>query len=236
MRIGKRALFWQSRYAASRQGKRARKQTRKLRTYLACVIRDIERKVQPISESLAHLMSLAKQIHQQQRTDKNKLYSIHAPEVECIAKGKVHKRYEFGCKVVLVTTAMSNWIVGIKAVHGNPYDGTTLEQALMQMHTLTAIKPKQVYVDKGVRGKVYHPEGVDVFVAGLGKCTKSLKRKLRRRCAIEPIISHSNQDHALKCNYLQGKDGDRINALLVGCGFNLRKLMRFFQSAHVIYA
>lgn len=234
VRLGKQALFWQSRYASARQAKRAKAQTRKLRTYLGRVIRDIERKVNQMPEGLQSLLEVAKRIYQQQPKDSGKLYSVHAPEVECIAKGKVHKRYEFGCKVVLVTTSSSNWIVGMDAVHGNPYDGATLKVALAQTQKLTAVKPKQAFVDKGFRGTTHHPSEVEVFVAGTRKLTGALKRWLKRRSAIEPVIGHSKQDHALGRNFLQGKIGDRINALLVGCGFNLRKLFRFFLTHPVI--
>lgn len=160
---------------------------------------------------------------------------VHAPETECIAKGKVHKRYEFGCKVV-VTTHSSNWIVGMDAVHGNPYDAATLSGALTQTERLTATKPKQAAVDKGFRGVTHHPPGVEVVVAGTRKLTRALKCLLKRRSAIEPVIGHTKQDHALKRNYLRGRNGDRINAFLAGCGFNLRKLFRFFLSAPLIQA
>ena len=123
VRVGKYAFFKQSRYRADSQLKRAKKYARKLRTYLGRVIRDIERKLPQPDAQMAALLERAKQIKQQQRSDSNKIYSMHAPEVECIAKGKVNKRYEFGCKVVLVTMSASNWIVGTSAVHGNPYDG-----------------------------------------------------------------------------------------------------------------
>jgi transposase, IS5 family len=234
VRLGKHALFWQSRYAVSRQGKRAKAQTRRLRTYLGRVIRDIERKVSQMPQRLQALLAIAKRIHQQQPKDRGKLYSVHASEVECIAKGKVHQRYEFGCKVVLVTTNASNWIVGIEAVHEHPYDGATLKQALAQTEHLTAVKPKQAFVDKGFRGTAHHPLDVEVVVAGTRRLTGSLKRWLKRRSAIEPVIGHGKQDHALGRNYLKGKVGDRINALLVGCGFNLRKLFRFFLNAPLI--
>lgn len=146
----------------------------------------------------------------------------------------MHKRYEFGSKVVLVTTNRSHWIVGIDAVHGNPYDGATLSQALSQTEKLTTIKPKQAFVDKGFRGATHHPPEVEVWVAGTRKLTATLKRLLKRRSAIEPVIGHSKQDPALGRNYLQGKTGDRLNALLFGCGFNLRKLFRFFLTAPLI--
>jgi len=206
VRVGKYAFFKQSRYRVARQLKRARKYTRQLRTFLGRVIRDIERKLPQPDAQMKMLLSRAKQIKQQQRSDTNKLYSMHAPEVECIAKGKVHKRYEFGCKVVLVTTSASNWIVGTAAVHGNPYDGATLSDVMTQTSELTGVAPKQAAVDKGFRGV--------------------LKRLVKRRSAIEPVIGHLKHDHALGRNFLQGKQGDRINALLAACGFNLRKLYR----------
>jgi transposase, IS5 family len=229
-RVGKLVLFKQSRYAATGKRKQARQQAKKLRTFLGRVIRDIERKLSPISQPLQSLIERAKQIQTQQRQDSNKCYSVHAPEVECIAKGKVHKRYEFGCKVILVTTSHSNWIVGIEAHHGNPYDGVTLKPAIAQVERLTEIKPQQVLVDQGFRGKEHRPEAIEVLVCGGRKQPSSLKRLLKRRSAIEPIIGHGKADHALGRNYLQGQVGDRLNALLVGCGFNLRKLCHFFVS------
>lgn len=234
MRLGKQALFRQSRYAAARQGKRAKQQTRQLRTYLGRVIRDVERKLNPLPQPLQSLVEIAKRIHQQQPKDSGKLYSVHAPEAECIAKGKAHKRYEFGCKVVLVTTHASNWIVGIDAVHGNPYDGATLSGALRQTQQLTTLKPKQATVNQGFRGTSHHPPDVEVVVCGTRKLTAALKRLAKRRSAIEPGIGHTKQDHALKRNYLRGTAGDRMNAFLAGCGFNLRKLFRCFLTAPLI--
>ena len=225
-RVGKKALFQQSRYRVAKQLKRAKKQTRKLHTYLGRVIRDLERKLSQPSPEMQTLLDRAKRIYQQQRTDSAKLYSMHAPEVECIAKGKVHKRYEFGCKVVFVTTSQSNWIVGARAVHGNPYDGATLSSAIEQTQTLTGQMPKQAAVDKGFRGQQHHPSGLQVLVAGTRKFKGVLKRLVKRRSAIEPVIGHVKHDHGLKRNYLQGTHGDRINALMVACGFNLKKLCR----------
>src|SRR5260370_5307639 len=130
-RVGKRALQKQGRYASAQQLKRARKETRKLRTYLGRAIRDIQRKTissgRELSPQLPEYLAPAQPLHQQQRQDKHKLYSMQAPEGECIAKGKEHKKYEFGCKVSVVTTSKRGWVVGIKALHGNPYDGHTLK-------------------------------------------------------------------------------------------------------------
>jgi transposase, IS5 family len=231
VRVGKQALFKQSRYASVCQPKRAQQQTRKLRTFLGRVIRDIERKMIPLPPALQSLIERAKQIYQQQKQDSNKCYSVHAPEVSCIAKGKANRRYEFGCKVAIVTTTMSNWIVAIAAHGGNPYDGATLNPALVQMERLTQQRPQQALVDQVFRGKDHHPTDVEVLVCDKRKRTPSVKRLLKRRSAIEPVIGHSKQSHGLGRNYLQGEQGDQVNALLVGCGFNLRKLCRFLASA-----
>lgn len=230
VRVGKQAFVKQSRYAAARQGKRAQKQTRTLRTYLGRVIRDLERKLQPLPATVALLLERAKQIHQQKKQDKGKCYSVHAPEVECIAKGKVHKNYEFGCKVVVVTTSDSNWIVGIAAQHGNPYDGATLDPAVQQVERLTGIRPRHATVDQGFRGTSHHPKDLEVLVCDKQKRTGRLKQLFKRRSAIEPVIGHAKSDHSLGRNYLKGQVGDCINALLAGCGFNLRKLFRFLMA------
>jgi transposase, IS5 family len=131
-------LVNQGRYGAARQLKRARRETRKLRTYLGRVLRNVERGKPKLSAKQTQLVSVAWRILRQQRTDHGKVYSVHAPEVECIAKGKVHKHYEFGCKVRIVTTSRRSWIVGIDAAHDNPYDGTTLKPALAQVKRIRA--------------------------------------------------------------------------------------------------
>jgi IS5 family transposase len=231
VRLGKQALARQGRYAHARQMKRARRETKRLRLYLGRVIRDIRRKCAKPRAVLKLLLERAQRILGQQRHDTKKLYSMHSPEVECIAKGKAHKPYEFGCKVALVTTSKTNWVVAIDAVHSNPYDGATLSPALKQVERITAVRPIAAFVDRGFKGAVHHPEGVAVYVSGRKRLTRTLKALLRRRSAIEPVIGHLKQDHRMERNHLRGRDGDRINAMLTGCGFNLRKLWRFFKSA-----
>ena len=152
---------------------------------------------------------------------------MHAPEVECISKGKAHKKYEFGCKVSVVTTSKNSWVVGVDALHGNPYDGHTLKTAYAQVSKITGIEPVDVFVDKGYKGSDHHPEGANVYISGR-RLKGILWKLLRRRSAIEPVIGHLKQDHRMGRNYLMGKVGDRINAMLVGYGFNLRKLLRVF--------
>jgi IS5 family transposase len=154
-RLGKKALRRQSGYAKANQFKRARKTTRKLKTYLSRVIRDIERKAKSHSLELQELLKLAHRLHDQKRGDKQKLYSVHEPQVECICKGKVHKKFEFGTKVGLVTTAKTNWIVGAEAYPGNPYDGHTRKNALAQTTKILGHEPEMAICDLGYRGHNY---------------------------------------------------------------------------------
>jgi IS5 family transposase len=160
-RVGKRALQKQGRYAHAQQLKRAGRETRRLRTYLGRVIRDLQRKATSrgleLDQQLSSYLERATCIYEQQRTDKHKLYSMQAPEVECLAKGKEHKKYEFGCKVSVVTTSQRGWVVGLAALQGNPYDGHTLKAAYAQVAKLTGVTPVEIFVEKGYRGSQHHP-------------------------------------------------------------------------------
>jgi IS5 family transposase len=230
-RLGKRALLMNSRYLHARQMKRAKRELKKLRVFLGRVIRDIQRKLTPSSENkLSRLLAVAQRIHQQQKYDKNKVYSVHAPEVECIAKGKAHKRYEFGSKVAMVTSSKDNWILGIQSLPGNPYDGHTLESSLTQVFRLTGYKPENLYSDRGYKGTPPVLDGTNIHRTDRKKksLTAGQWKWFKMRNAIEPIFGHLKQDHRLHRNYLKGTEGDQINALLAGCGFNLRKLLRAF--------
>ena len=229
-RVGKFALLNQNRYAHARQMKRAKKELRKLKTYLGRVMRDIIRKVPSPDAELSELLFLSKRLLQQKRDDKNKLYSLHAPEVECIAKGKARTKYEFGCKVAVTTTCKDPWVVSIFAAHENPYDGHTLQRSLKQSEQLTKVKIEDAFADRGYRGKENHPEDTRIFISGAKRLPISLKRLLRARSGIEPIIGHLKEDHRLDRNYLLGKTGDMVNAVLTGCAFNLRKIMRLLPS------
>ena len=229
-RLGKEAFIKQGRYAHARQLKRARKQTRRLRIFLGRVIRDIKRKCQAPDESLSSLLTVAERIFSQTRNDTNKVYSVHAPEVECIAKGKAHKRYEFGCKVAMVTSSLKNWVLAIDALHGNPFDGHTLKKSLEQVKRVTGWKPQHAYCDRGYRGA--GKEIIDTMVHLAGPRKKSMKpsvwRWYARRAAIEPIFGHLKSDNRMERNHLKGKEGDRMNAILAGCGFNMKKLLGAF--------
>lgn len=227
-RLGERAFIMQGRYGHARQMNRAKREQKNLRNYLGRVIRDIERKCNAPNTQLAIMLERAKRIFFQKRNDSNKLYSMQAPEVECISKGKAHKKYEFGCKVSLVSTSRDNWIVGAQAIHGNPYDGHTLKGALDQAQSITGWRAEHAYCDKGYKGNPKVLDKTEIHLANKKK--KSMKASewqwYQRRSSIEPIIGHTKQDHRMDRNYLKGEEGDRINAILAGCGFNIRKLLR----------
>ncbi|OIQ65024.1 hypothetical protein GALL_534210 [mine drainage metagenome] len=234
-RVSKLALAKNGRYAHARQMQRARREQKRLKTFLGRVIRDIERKVAAkASESgqmqelprLNRLLEIAKRIHTQQRHDKGKVYSVHAPEAECIAKGKAHKPYEFGVKVGIVSTSRESFVVGMKSLPGNPYDGHTLKVSLEQTQQLTGVAPKEAYVDRGYRGHGV-ADDIKVWIAGAKRgVTVAIKKKLKRRNAVEPVIGHMKNDGRLGRNFLKGVSGDAINALLCGAGHNLRKILR----------
>ena len=228
-RKGPEALMMANRYGHARQMRRMRRQVRKLRTYLGRVVRDIERKTAGSADQqavFAEELALAKRLLKQKRTDRNKLYSLHAPEVECVSKGKAHKRYEFGVKASIATTNKSNFVVGGMALPGNPFDGHTLVEALDQVRRLTGSVIDEVFVDRGYRG--HAEEETAVYISGQrrGIKTQRLKRSLKRRQAIEPVIGHLKSDGLLGRNYLKGTEGDQINVMLSCAGHNLRLILR----------
>ena len=233
IRKAPQTLRQQGRYAHARQFKRARRCTRQLKTLLGRVVRDIRRRTVTIDELLTPFLTRADQLLSQRIDSKNKLYSIDAPEVECISKGKAHKRYEFGCKGSVALTNKKNWVVGVQALHGNPYDGHTLGDALRQVQRITTRQIKEVFVDRGYRGYDYTGPA-EVHITGLRGKTKAgpaLRKRKKRRAAVEPVISHLKSDNRMNRNYLKGYEGDRINALLAGIGANFRKLLAAFWRA-----
>lgn len=229
VRVGKKLLRKQSGYAKAKQFKRARAMTKKLKTILGRVQRELARKISSPDAELQELLQLAQRLLLQRRNDKHKLYSVHEPQVECISKGKAHKQYEFGTKVGLVTAAKTNWIVGAEAYPGNPYDGHTLKSALAQATKIIGSEPTMAICDLGYRGHNYEGDcDVQVVNRFRKRKSRSLCRWWNRRSAIEPIIGHLKSDHRMARNYLRGKLGDELNVIFAAAGFNFRKLYRAF--------
>lgn len=235
-RVGKKAVVASGRYRHAKQMKRAFRVEKKLNTFLGRIIRDIQRqlsKQEDLKPYFTESLRKANQIHQQQKKDGQKLYAWHAPEVECISKGKAHKPYEFGCKVSITTNLhpapAGHFVLHAKAFHGAPYDGHTLNQVIEELETQTGITNKRSYVDKGYRGHK-HPKKHRVFISGQKRgVTAAIKRELKRRSAVEPLIGHLKNEGRLGRNYLKGKEGDHINALMVAAGYNFKLILRWLR-------
>jgi len=226
-RVSKQELLNSHRYAHARQMKRASRSTKKLKTMLGCVIRDIERKAKEKDATLSAVLSVAKRIHQRKRNEKGKIYSVHEPHVECIGKGKAHKKYEFGNKASIAATSRGSWVVGAKAEHGSPYDGHTLGRALAQIERIAGRTPEEAFVDMGYQGHGYTgPVEVHVDKRRRGNTPRALWKRMKHRAAIEPVIGHLKSEHRLDRNRLKGVAGDQFNVLLSGAGMNFGKLLK----------
>ena len=236
-RLARRAAMMAGRYAHARQFKHMNRQIRFLRTRLGRIIRDIRRKIdgdEALREAFAVPLSRASQIRgQKQRQRGWKLYSWHAPETECIGKGNARAPYEFGVKVSLTTTNKrakgGQFILHAKALPGNPYDGHTLKDVLKETEALTGREIERAYVDKGYRGHdALNPSRV--FKSGQKRGVHGqIKKELRRRSAIEAVIGHCKTDGHLGRNFLKGRLGDRINAVMSAVGYNLRLILKWLR-------
>ncbi|SIT64984.1 MULTISPECIES: IS5 family transposase [Burkholderiaceae] len=217
------------RYAHAKQYKRMNKALRTLRSRVGRVMRDVQRQLDGVAEqsraALEALIGRTKRILTQKHKDKNKLYALHAPEVECLAKGKPRKPYEFGVKVSITTTHKEGLVIGARSMPGNPYDGHTLAEALEQAAILSDVQPQMAVVDRGYKGVAV--DGVKLYHPGLRRgITRGLRAMIRRRSAIEPAIGHMKSDGKLDRNWLKGTLGDAIHAVLCGAGHNLRMILR----------
>jgi IS5 family transposase len=237
VRVAKRAALMVGRYTHAHQFKRARRELKFLRTRLGRVIRDIRRKTArdaKLSERFAELLALAVRVRFQDHRQRGpKVYSLHAPEVECIGKGKARAPYEFGCKVSVATPATQpkggQFVLHAKALHGNPFDGHTLGPVITELESLTGVETRRIHVDRGYRGH-NHKEKFRVWITGqVRRVTRPIRREMKRRAAVEPVIGHLKAEHRLGHNYLKGRHGDRSNAVLAAAGYNFALLLRWLR-------
>jgi IS5 family transposase len=224
-------------YAHAKQFKRLRRVLKRQRTILGIVMREVQRKLllNPTDNALA-LTSLttwlerAERVRTQQRNDKNKLYALHAPEVECLAKGKARKPYEFGVKSAVVVSHKDGLMLGARTFPGNPYDGHILSAVLEQATILTqdvGLKIKHVVVDLGFRGvDGANPDKEIIHRGKFKSLSKQQKRWLKRRTAVEPAIGHLKSDNRMDRCWLQGALGDALHSISCAAGYNLRWLLR----------
>jgi IS5 family transposase len=218
-----------------RKKKKAKKALGKLKTYLGRLWRDVIRKLadynydQYVIMSFDPLFKLIERIMVQGKNTSNKLYSLHEPEVACIAKGKSNKKYEFGNKVSYAVTSKTSFIVGFASFIGNPHDGKTLSQTIDSVERITSKSPKRIFVDNGYPGNNYNGSG-KVFMHKQQR-NKNVpdKKYFKRRSRIEPVIVHMKVDSRLGRNYLSGIGGDAFNAILSAVAFNFRKILNFLS-------
>ena len=214
--------------------KKAKSAMKRLQTITRILIRDISRKLDENKlEAYKETFDLFLKVADQKQKDSNKIYSLHEQHIYAIAKGKDHKKYEYGTKASLVTTMKSNIIIGVAAHQKNEHDSKTLEAALTHANRHRTKPIKEAICDRGYRGRK-EVDGTKICIPGTAlkrdtKYQKEQKRKkFRRRAAIEPIIGHVKSDHRMQRNYLKGFVGDEINLLLAAAAFNLKKWMNHF--------
>ena len=245
---GRLLRFKAGRYAHAKQFKRMGRAIKRQRTIVARIARQMERGAnalsQAVRDALQGSLAKARQIVAQAASRKNtgstpKLYAWHAPEVECIAKGKSKTPYEFGVKVGIAATLKHNLIVGARSFAGKPYDGHTLREQLEQASILmqeTGQEPLTAYVDLGYRGVDADNPGIAIKHRGKFKTLTDQERKLlKRRQAIEPIIGHLKADHRMDRCYLKSEQGDRLNAVLCAAGYNIKWLLRMIAKKGVTF-
>ena len=219
-----------------RRKKKALAARRRIKVIAGKIFRDLERKMGEAQKmKYQNQFCIFKRVLTQTRGSKNKVYSIHQPQVSCIAKGKEHKKYEFGNKVSIVKTRQSGIIIGIISFCGNPFDGDTLSPQLTQVERITGHKPETGIVDRGYRGRK-QVNGTQIICPGkpLESHNKYQRQKTRQRfrarAGIEPVIGHVKHDHRMLRNYLLDQIGDNMNSILAAVGFNLRKMLRRLKS------
>ncbi|MCG8341200.1 MAG: IS5 family transposase [Cytophagales bacterium] len=219
-------------YAHAKQYKRMKRGVRQLKTYVGGVVREVERQLVKLPEQavsvFTDLLGLSKRLLQQERHSTHKLYSMHEAHVYVVAKGKAHKRYEYGCQVSLAVTHKQGLVVSTQALSTNQYDGHSLSSSLKQAELLTGVPIEQAFVDKGYKG--HGIEDKSVYLSpGKRNMTRSLKKAIRGRSAIEPLIGPMKNDGKLGLNYLKGVIGDELNAVLCAVGHNMRMILTNLQ-------
>lgn len=231
-RVVKRLLLAQRFRNHPKNYRKALQATRKLKTIAGRLTREIERKLTKSRlEYYKEKLIIFNRILTQQRDDKNKIYSIHEPDVKCISKGKEHKRYEFGAKGSIAVTKTDGIIVGALSFKENVYDGHTLPSVLSQIEEMTGKRPEIAITDRGYRGR--SAIGVtQILIPKPPKKTdtayekRKARARFRRRAGIEPRIGHLKSDFRLGRNFLKGCVGDSINLMLSAAAHNFRKLLR----------
>lgn len=235
-RVVKQLMLEQRNRNHPKRKKKAVAAAKKIKTIAGRLVRDLERKLpEELNCFYENTFKLYHEILLQERTSKNKIYSLHEPHVKCIAKGKEAKQYEFGNKSSIAKTRNSGIIVGAMAFTENLYDGDTLEPQLEQINRLTGKTPKTATVDRGYRGrKTVGDTKIELPKPPKRDATRYQKTKARKRfrarASIEPVIGHVKHDHRMIRNYLSGIEGDKTNTILAAAAFNFNKMLNRLKS------
>ncbi len=216
---------------------KARKASKKIKTIAGRLVREIERKLEPDDASkYAMDVSLFKKVLAQKRSDSNKTYSLHEPEVKCYTKGKEHKKFEFGSKASFLITQNTGVVVGALNFSDNVHDSKTLPAAIQQYERLMNKEPKNIFLDRGYRGAkminntTLHTPKPDKNI------TATKRKRLSRRAAIEPVIGHLKHDYRMARNYLKGTVGDAINVMLAASAINFKRMMNKWKEQLAFWA
>ena len=223
--------------------KQSRKAKKRLKTLANKQLRELERKMTE-EQKAKHkdILDLCQRAVNQQKNDKNKIYSLHKPFTNCVSKGKPHKPYEFGNKVGLITGRKKGIkiILAIDAFLENIFDGHTIEPLVNQMIINGIRLPKELVYDRAGKGKS-EICGVKIIIPSPPKRTdtqyqrQSKRKKCRSRAAIEPIIGHLKSDYRLQQNYLWGEKGLKINAFMAATAWNLKKMMEKLKESFLLF-
>lgn len=208
----------------------AQKASKSVKTIAGRLVRDLERKLSPLQVLMYGVdIELFKKVLAQKRDTPNKIYSLCEPNVKCYAKGKEHKKFEFGSKASVAVCQQTGVIVGALNFTETIHDSKTIEAAIKQVIVLTEITPKEVFADRGYVGKTKYEQTKIYTPKPDPNITKEQRQKHSRRAAIEPTIGHLKSDHRMGRNFLKGVTGDAINLLLAAAAFNFKRVMNLWK-------
>lgn len=215
---------------------KARKASKKIKTIAGRLLRDVERKLTiEGSRKWGTDLALFNRVLLQKKSDSNKIYSLHEPNVKCFSKGKEHKKYEFGSKVSILVTQSTGVIVGALNFTETLHDSKTLNSAIEQHKRLTGIQAKEIFVDRGYAGPKQINETKINMPRPDKKITRSRRRKHQRRAAIEPVIGHLKHNYRMERNFLKGNYGDAVNVMMAAAAMNFKRIMNIWKEQKNIF-
>jgi len=230
--VVKKLIYQQRYYKIKHHAHKARKATKRLKTLAAKQLRDLQRKLHQVGQQHIYqpIMQIMQKVVTQSRHTKNKIYSLCSPQVSCIAKGKVDKKYEFGSKVSIVSLPGSNVVLSALTHAGNPHDSQTLAESITSAQSITGKTFARAIVDRGYRGSKTVGNTTIILPGSSKKYNRYERYRHKQRCrlrsGIEATISHLKLDHRLGRNYLKGTVGAQMNALLAAIGINFKWLLQ----------